>query len=411
MSGLAHTLDLEGRIATDFPFLQGTIFLDSAATSQMPTPVFQAMAEHYLQGASSVHRGVYDWSERATSRYEEARKKVARFIGADSERECLFVGGTTDGLNLIASSWGEANIKAGDRLVVTQLEHHSNLLPWHQLAERRGAELHWWRVDENGALDLEQLPELLALEPKLLALTWVSNVTGAITPLSDIVEPFRQVGATVVLDGAQGVPHLPCRVRELGVDLLVFSGHKMLGPTGVGVVWGREAILESMPPWRFGGSMILSVREDRVRWADLPHKFEGGTPNISGVHGLGAAIDYLEELGMQTVRAHELELTEYALEQLGQFESLQIFGPATAEARSGVISFDFRGIHPHDLATILGREGVCIRAGHHCCQPLMRRWGRQGTTRASFYVYNTRADVDALILALQKAAQIFRGVC
>lgn len=411
MTASVYTSDLESRIAADFPCLKGTVFLDSAATSQMPRTVCETMAGHYLQGASNVHRGVYAWSERATERYEDARKKVARFIGASSERECLFVGGTTDGLNLIASSWGASNIQAGDRLVVTQLEHHSNLLPWRQLAERSGAELIWWRVDSNGALDLEQLPEILELEPKLLAITWVSNVTGAISPLDQIVPKFRQAGTTVVLDGAQGVPHLPCRVEELGADFLVFSGHKMLGPTGVGVVWGREAVLEAMPPWRFGGSMILSVREDRVRWAELPQKFEGGTPNISGVHGLGAAIDYLDEIGMEKIRRHELELTTYALEQLGRFESLQIFGPSTAEARSGVISFDFQRIHPHDLATILGREGVCIRAGHHCCQPLMRRWGRQGTTRASFYLYNTRADVDALVRALEKAAQIFRGVC
>ncbi len=405
-----QTATFDSLIERDFPFLKGIVYLDSAATSQMPRPVCQAMSEHYSLGASNVHRGVYEWSARATDRYEETRTRLAHFIGAKSERECLFVGGTTDGLNLIAQSWGESNLKPGDRLVVTQMEHHSNLLPWTQLAERQGAELLWWRVDQNGLLDLSQLPELLAVEPKLLALTWVSNVTGAINPVETVIPQFRSVGTTVVLDGAQGVPHLPCRVLELGADFLAFSAHKMLGPTGVGVVWAREELLEEMPPWRFGGSMILSVRQDKVRWADLPQKFEGGTPNISGVHGLGAAIEYLEGLGMERVRQHELELTSYALDRLSELDGLKIFGPATAQERSGVLSFDFRGIHPHDLATILGREGVCIRAGHHCCQPLMQVWGRQGTTRASFYLYNRKSDVDALVEALGKAAAVFKGV-
>lgn len=407
---VTSTLNL-AKIRADFPCLEGMVYLDSGATSQMPLPVLEAMTEHYRLGASNVHRGVYEWSERATDKYEATRKKVASFINANSERECIYTSGTTDAVNLGALSWGEANIKQGDVVVVTQMEHHSNLLPWTQLAERKGAEVLWWNVDDQGALDLNQLPELVAKKPKLLAMTWVSNVMGTINPMHQITPAFKEVGTVISLDGAQGVPHLPCDVQELGVDFLAFSAHKMLGPTGIGILWGREELLQETPPSRFGGSMILSVRQDRVRWADLPHKFEGGTPNISGVHGLGAAIDYLTEVGMDNVRQHEIELTEYAFERLAPIEGLTIYGPTDPKLRSGVMSFDFKGIHPHDLATILGREGVCIRAGHHCCQPLMRAWRRQGTTRASFYIYTTPADIDALAKALEVAAQVFKGAC
>lgn len=403
--------DLATRVAGDFPFLREAVFLDSAATTQMPTPVFNYMSEHYLRGASNVHRGVYPWAERADARYEEARQKVARFIGASSEKECLFTYGTTDSINLLAISWGETHVQAGDVIVVTQMEHHSSLLPWTQLAERKGAEVVWWGVTPQGELDFQQLPELLKRKPKVLALTWVSNVLGTINPLAQIVPKFAEIGTTIVLDGAQGVPHLPTDVQELGVDFLAFSGHKMCGPTGIGVLWGRQEHLEKMPPYRFGGSMILSVRQDRVLWAELPSKFEGGTPNIAGVHGLAAAIDYLENIGMQAVREHELELTSYAMQRLSQLEGLTMFGPADPAKRSGVISFDFKGIHPHDLATLLAREKVCVRAGHHCCQPLMRCFRRQGTTRASFYFYNKPEEVDALILALSKAAKVFKGYC
>ena len=405
----SRTID-EKTIKEDFPFLEGTIFLDSAATSQMPVPVCESMSEHYRLGASNVHRGVYDWSVRATDKFECTRRKVAAFIGAQDERECIFTGGTTDALNLLAQTWGEANITADDTVVVTSMEHHSNLLPWTQLTERKGAKLIWWEVTDGGELDLEQLPEILAAQPKLVALTWVSNVLGTINPVEKLIPQLKEHGATVVLDGAQAVPHMPCDVTRLGADFLAFSAHKMLGPTGIGVLWGRSELLEEMPPCRFGGSMILSVRRDRVRWAEIPHKFEGGTPNISGVHGLGAAIDYLNSIGMDKVREHEVELVTYAMEQLGQLEGLKVFGPQDPARRSGVISFEFRGIHPHDLATIIGREGVCARAGHHCCQPLMKNLGRQGTTRASFYIYNTRKDVDVLVGALKKAGEVFKDV-
>ena len=407
------------RIAEDYPCLDGAVYLDSAATSQMPASVCEVMSEHYRLGASNVHRGVYPWSERATDRFEDTRKKVTRFINASSEKECLFTSGTTDAMNLLATSWGESNIAQGDTIVVTLMEHHSNMLPWTQLAQRQGAEVLWWNVTPDGQLDLSQLPELLARRPKLLALTWVSNVLGTINPLHRIVPAFAEQGTTIVLDGAQGVPHLPCDVQALGVDFLAFSAHKMCGPTGIGVLWGKLEHLERMPPYRFGGSMILSVRQDakvplqglRVQWAELPYKFEGGTPNISGVHGLGAAIDYLSEVGMDNIRRHEIELNAYALQRLSQVQGLTMFGPTDPEQRSGVLSFDLKGIHPHDLATLLGREGVCVRAGHHCCQPLMRHWRRQGTTRASFYLYTTPADIDALADALGKAAKVFEGHC
>jgi cysteine desulfurase/selenocysteine lyase len=405
--------------SADFPFLKDTVYLDSAATSQMPTQVCEAMSEHYLLGASNVHRGVYPWSERATDRYEGTRQKVAQFLNARSEKECLFTSGTTDAMNILATSWGQDNIGQGDAIVVTLMEHHSNMLPWTQLAQRQGAEVLWWNVTSDGQLDMSQLPQLLAKRPKLLALTWVSNVLGTINPLERIVPAFAQVGTTIVLDAAQGVPHLACDVQALGVDFLAFSAHKMCGPTGVGVLWGRQELLEKMPPYRFGGSMILSVRPDpsvvssglKVRWADLPYRFEGGTPNISGVHGLGAAIDYLWTVGMDNIRRHEIELNAYAAQRLAQVEGLTVFGPTDPTQRAGVLSFDLKGIHPHDLATLLGREGVCVRAGHHCCQPLMRHWRRQGTTRASFYHYTTGADVDALAVALGKAAKVFEGHC
>jgi cysteine desulfurase / selenocysteine lyase len=399
-----------GSVEVDFPYLKDTVYLDSAATSQMPVQVCEAMSEHYRLGASNVHRGVYEWSVRSTDKFEDTRKKVAAFIGAQDECECIFTSGTTDALNMLAQSWGETNVSEGDTIVVSLMEHHSNLLPWMQLAERKKAKILWWEVTDEGQLDLNQLPEILSTQPKLVALTWVSNVLGTINPVETLIPQLKEHGATVVLDGAQGVPHLPTNVKELGADFLAFSAHKMMGPTGIGMLWGKRDLLDKMPPCRFGGSMILSVRQDRVLWAEVPHKFEGGTPNISGVHGLGAAVDYLQSVGMEKVRAHELELVSYALEQLSKLDGLIIYGPKDPKKRSGVISFDFNGIHPHDLATIIGREGICVRAGHHCCQPLLKKLGRQGTTRASFYLYNTRKDVDALVSALGKAKEVFKEV-
>ena len=290
------------------------------------------------------------------------------------------------------------------------MEHHSNLVPWQQLAFRKGARLRWVEIRPDGTLDMDSLDSALSGRPKLLTFTWVSNVFGTINPVQELVRRAKAAGATVILDGAQGVPHLPTRVEELGVDFLAFSGHKMVAPTGVGVLWGRRELLESMPPFHYGGSMISTVRRERATWDVLPNRFEAGTPNISGAIGLGAACRYLEALGMDAIRQHDQELMDYAIERLQGLDGLTILGPADRSLRSGVLSFHFRGIHPHDIATLLGREGVCVRAGHHCCQPLMREIGMMGTTRASFYLYNDRGDVDRLVEALDKAGKVFAGV-
>lgn len=397
-------------VTADFPALRRITYLDSAASAWTPTQVSAAVQSYYRDYSCNIHRGIYAASERATRAYEEVRVKVARFIGALDPRCCIFTAGTTDGINMVAYTWGEQNIKEGDCILLSVMEHHSNLIPWQQLAARKGAELLWLEVTAEGRLDLEQLDALLARKPKLVALTWVSNVFGTINPIAKISEKAHQAGALVLVDAAQGTPHLPTSVAELGCDFLVFSGHKMLGPTGVGVLWAKRELLEEMPPFRFGGSMILQVKRDRVRWAEVPAKFEGGTPNIAGVIGLGAAIDYLEKLGMDKVRSHEQKLLAAALERLGNLEGMKLLGPCDPEEQSGVISFEYRGIHPHDMATILDRENICVRAGHHCCQPLMREFGMTGTTRASFYIYNNEADLDALEDGLDKAAEVFAGV-
>ncbi len=393
----------------DFPITDSCVYLDSGATSLTPLPVIEALTEYYRDYSANIHRGVYAMSARATDRYEQARAKVADFIGAQVN-ECIFTSGTTDSLNLVTHTWGKAHVEAGDVVVLTAMEHHSNLVPWQQLALRKGAELVWIEVQEDGTLDLDNLDTILTRQPKVVALTWVSNVFGTINPVAEIASKAKKAGALVVVDGAQGVPHLDCDVTELGCDFLAFSGHKMLGPTGIGVLWGRQELLEQMHPYRTGGSMILQVKRERTRWNDLPFKFEAGTPNIAGAIGLGAAVDYLNRFTMKAVRRHEVELLDYALATLGKLEGVELMGPCDSSRQSGVLSLGYRGIHPHDLATILDREGVCVRAGHHCCQPLMRQFGMNGTTRASFYLYNDRADVDRLAIALEKASEVFSSV-
>ena len=394
----------------DFPGLAEITYLDSAASSWTAEPVVDAISSYYRDFSCNVHRGLYGASERATQLFEESREAVAEFIGASDQNCCVFTAGTTDAVNLVASTWGETEIEAGDKILLTVMEHHSNLLPWQQLALRKGAELLWVEVKPNGTLDLELYGELLKQKPKLVCFTWVSNVFGTVNPVKEMVEQAHQMGAITLVDGAQGVPHLPTRVEEMGCDFFVFSGHKMLGPTGVGVLWGKRELLESMPPYRFGGSMILSVKRDRCTFAELPAKFEGGTPNIAGVIGLGAAARYLMKIGMDKVRQHEKELLREALDQLGALEGMKFFGPCDPEIQSGVISFEYKGIHPHDMATLLDRQGVCIRAGHHCCQPLMREFGMSGTTRASFYLYNDGKDIDRLEYGLLEAAKVFAHV-
>ncbi len=403
-------------VRADFPLLGETqngrplVYLDSAATSQKPEAVIRALDEYYRRYNANVHRGIYGISERATAAYEEARHKVARFINAPDNREVIFTRGTTEGINLVAYAWGRANLRAGDVIVYTEMEHHSNLVPWQIVAEERGATLEAIPVTDEGRLDLEEYDRLLVRHDgrvKLVAVTHVSNALGTINPVRLIADKARAAGALTLVDGAQSVPHGPVDVRDLGCDFLAFSGHKMLGPMGAGVLWGRRALLEAMPPFNGGGSMIRRVTLQRTTWADLPNKFEAGTPSTGDAIALGVAVDYLAALGMDAVRAHEHDLTVYALDRLREVEGLTIYGPRNAEERVGVISFTLADIHPHDLATILDEDAVCVRAGHHCAQPLMDRFGLTATARASLYLYNTREEIDRLAAALERAKAIF----
>jgi cysteine desulfurase/selenocysteine lyase len=399
----------------DFPILGQEIggypvtYLDSASSAQKPRQVMEAVRNFEEYSYANIHRGLYRLSEEATRLYEEARETVAGFVGVEDVPTLIFTRGTTESLNLLAYTWGERNLGEGDEIALPVMEHHSNLVPWQQLAFRKGARLRWIEINPDGTLDEESLEAALERRPKLFTFTWVSNVFGTINPVRELADRAHAAGATVILDGAQGVPHLPTRLQDLGVDFLAFSGHKMLAPTGIGVLWGRRELLETMPPFHYGGSMISTVRRDRSSWDVLPNRFEAGTPNISGAIGLAAACRYLDALGMEAVRDHDREVLAYALGQLTNLEGLEVFGPEDPAGRSSVVSFRFRNIHPHDLATLLAREGVCVRAGHHCCQPLMREIGMMGTTRASFYVYNNREDVDRLVQALEKAGRLFAG--
>jgi len=406
-------LDSEA-IRTDFPILcrlvhdQPLVFLDSAASSQKPVAVLEAMEAAYRDCYANVHRGVYSLSEEATARYEAARDKVASFIHATSREEVVFTRNTTEAINLVAYTWGRAHLGRGDRILLTEMEHHSNIVPWQLLAQETGAGLVYLPVTDDGLLQMERLDDLLD-GVKLVAFTMMSNVLGTITPARQIVEKAQAAGAVVLVDGAQGVPHLPVDVQELGCDFLAFSAHKMCGPTGIGVLYGRRELLEAMPPFLGGGDMIRRVELYRSTWNDLPWKFEAGTPAIVEGIGLGAAVDYLQGLGMDAVAAHEREMVAYAMERLGALEGLRIVGPP-ADRRGGVISFTFRGIHPHDLAHLLDLEGVAVRAGHHCAQPLHKRLGLSATARASFYIYNTAGDADRLAEALEKAAAVMGRV-
>ena len=407
---------LDAAIRDDFPILAETVngkpltYLDSGATSQKPAVVLQALDDYYRHYNANVHRGIYQISERATAAYEEARHKVARFIGATDDREIIFTRGTTEGINLVAYSWGRTNVGAGDVIIVTEMEHHSNLVPWQILAQERGATLAAIPLTEDGRLDLAAYDTLLADHAervKLVAVTHVSNTLGTINPVAEIARRAHAVGAVVLVDGAQGVPHLPVNLRELGCDFLAFSGHKMLGPMGAGVLWGRRELLEAMPPFMGGGSMIKRVTLNSSTYADLPAKFEAGTPSVGDVIGLGVAVDYLETIGMAAIQAHEQALTAYTIGRLRGIDGLRIHGPQDTEERVGVFSLTLDDIHPHDLASILDEEGVCVRAGHHCCQPLMERYGLTATARASLYLYNTTEDVDRLATALERAKAIF----
>jgi cysteine desulfurase / selenocysteine lyase len=407
------------RLRTDFPILtrqingKRLVYLDSAATAQKPQAVLDALDGFYKEHNANVHRGVYTLAEEATAAYEAGRAKAARFIGAPSPREVIFTRSTTEAMNLVAHAWGRSALQPGDAVVLTHMEHHANVVPWHMLAAERGIELRWIPLTPDGQLDCTDLPRLLD-GAKLLGVTAVSNVLGTINDVASLAEAAHAAGALVLVDAAQAAPHITMDVGALGADFLAFSGHKMLGPTGIGVLWARRELLEAMPPFLGGGEMISDVRLDGFTCAELPWKFEAGTPPIAEAVGLGAAIDYLDGVGMEAVRAHEVSLATYALEALGERfgDRFRVHGPADPEARSGVLSFEFTTtggdpVHPHDIAQVLDSEGVCVRAGHHCAKPLMRVLGVNATARASFYVYNDEDDVDALGEALTAVDKMF----
>ena len=406
-------MELGARVRGDFPLLARTVhgkplvYLDSAATSQKPRVVLEALQRYYEEYNANVHRGLYRIAERATLAYEEARAKVAAFIGAPPE-ELIFTRGTTEAINLVAYSYGDAFVRPGDEILVTEMEHHSNLVPWQLLAQRRGARLRFVRVrPEDGTLDLDSLDRCLTERTRVVAVTHQSNVVGTINPVRDIAERAHAVGAVVLVDGAQSVPHMPVRVQDLGCDFLAFSGHKMCGPTGIGALWGRRELLEAMPPFHGGGEMIERVELETSTYKDPPHRFEAGTPNIADAIALGVAVDYLQAVGMDAVRAHEKALVRYALAQLAEVKGLRLYGPRDPELRGGAVAFSLEGVHPHDVAQVLDGEGVCVRAGHHCAQPLHRALGVAATARASVYLYNTPEDIDALVRGLERVRAFF----
>jgi len=394
-------------VRKDFPIFEtGIAYLDSANTSQRPRQVTDAMMEYFTKFNSNIHRAAYRIAEEATVRYEATREKVRAFINAASTKEIIYTRGTTEAINLVAYAWGRRNVKAGDLIVLTLLDHHSNIVPWQILAAEKGAKIEFVDIDERGELRQDQFAALLKRGPKLVAFNLVSNALGTINPAREMVAAAKKAGATVLVDGAQSTPHQPVDVRALGCDFYAFSGHKMLGPTGAGILYGRRELLEAMDPFMAGGDMIRTVAIEGTTYHDLPWKFEAGTQAIAEVIGLGAAVDYLSNLGMDAVRAHELDITEYAYEALSDVDGLTLYGPPPSR-RAGVISFALDGIHPHDLATIADRDQVCLRAGHHCAMPLMTRLGVAATARASFYVYTLREEVDRLVGSIKEAQRIF----
>jgi cysteine desulfurase / selenocysteine lyase len=409
-TALPRALD---EIRADFPVLarrvngKPLVYVDNAATAQKPASVIEAISSYYRNSNANIHRSMHELAAEATELYEAARTGVAAFVGARPE-EIVFVRNATEAINLVRFTWAREHVGAGDTVVITRMEHHSNVVPWQLLCAERGAKLAYVELDGEGRLDLEGLDRLLAAgSVKLVAFTHVSNVLGTINPVAEVSRRAHAAGAKVLIDGAQAVPQLPVDVGETGADFYAFTGHKMLGPTGIGVLWGRRELLEEMPPFLGGGSMIRAVEDERSTWAALPAKFEAGTPAIAEAAGLGKAVDYLTGLGMDAVRAHEREVTAYALERLSAISDLTVYGPEDAAERGGLVSFTIEGLHPHDLAELCNREAVAIRAGHHCAQPLMRHLGVPATARASFSVYNGADDVDRLADALETARQVF----
>ncbi|EKP6808539.1 cysteine desulfurase [Listeria monocytogenes] len=401
------------KIRADFPILAQEInekplaYLDNAATSQKPKQVIEALTHYYEFDNGNVHRGVHTLAARATDAYEAARGKVAKFIHAREVAEIIFTRGTTSAINLVVDSYAEANIEAGDEIVISYLEHHSNLIPWQQLAKRKGAVLKYIELEEDGTISVEQAKKTIGEKTKIVALAHVSNVLGTITPMKEIAAIAHQFGAVILVDGAQAVPHMEVDVVDLDADFYAFSGHKMMAPTGIGALYGKRELLDAMEPTEFGGEMIDFVELYDSTWKELPWKFEAGTPIIGGAIALGAAIDYLAEVGLANIHAHEQALASYAIEEMSKIEGITIYGPKDASKRCGLVTFNLEGAHPHDIATILDEGGIAIRAGHHCAQPLMKWLDVSSTARASFYIYNTKEEIDALIDGLKLTKEYF----
>jgi len=400
----------------DFPILKRTVrdnkplvYLDNASTTQKPNQVIDSITDYYQNHNANIHRAVYALAEEATEAYEATRDKIASFINIQDRQEIIFVRGTTEAINLVAYSWGRSNIKEGDIIVTTEYEHHSNIVPWQLLTQEKRAKLEYIGVDDDGELILDDLDKLLATgKVKLVTFSLMSNVLGTITDAKKIIEKCKVAGVPTLIDGAQAVPHMKVDLEKLGCDFFAFSGHKMLGPTGIGVLWVRKSILETMNPFHGGGDMIREVHKYETTWNDLPYKFEAGTPNIADVVGFGAAIDYLTKIGMDNVREHEIELTTYAIEKLSNIKGLHIYGTKDISKRGGVISFNFADVHPHDVAQIIDGEGIAIRSGHHCAQVLMERLNVAATSRVSFYIYNTKSEIDVLVNSLNIVAKVFK---
>ncbi len=403
-------------IRKDFPILERTVrenktlvYLDNASTTQKPNQVIDAINDYYRNHNANIHRAVYALAEEATELYEQTRDKVANFINVKNRDEIIFVRGTTEAINLVAYSWGREHVKEGDVIVTTEYEHHSNIVPWQLLTQEKGAKIEYIGMDDNGELILDDLDKYLATgKVKLVTFSLMSNVLGTISDADTIISKCKKAGVLTLIDGAQAVPHMKVDLEKLGCDFFAFSGHKMLGPTGIGILWVKKSVLETMNPFHGGGDMIREVHKYETTWNDLPYKFEAGTPNIADVVGLGAAIDYLSKIGMENIRQHEIDLTTYAIEKLSHVKGLHIYGTKDISKRGGVISFNFADVHPHDVAQIIDEEGIAVRSGHHCAQVLMERLNVAATSRASFYIYNTKEEVDKLINSLNKVAEVFK---
>ena len=403
-------------LRNDFPVLKRKVrdgkklvYLDNAATTQKPIQVIDAISDYYKNNNSNIHRAVHALAEESTEAFEQTRDKVAEFLNIKNSQEIIFVKGTTEAINLVANAWGRDNVKEGDIVVTTEYEHHSNIVPWQLLTQDKKAQLKYIDIDDNGELMIDQLDEYLSTgKVKLVAFSHVSNVLGTITPAKEIISKCKNAGVKTLIDGAQAVPHMKVDLTELDCDFYAFSAHKMLGPTGVGVLWAKKEILEKMTPYQGGGDMIREVHKYETTWNDLPYKFEAGTPNIADVIGFKTAIEYLQKIGMENIRNHELELTKYALEQMEKVPGITLYGTKEPKKRGGVVSFNFNDVHPHDVGTIIDKDGVAIRSGHHCAQVLMEKLNVAATNRASFYIYTTKEEIDALIAALQNVAKVFK---